>query len=109
MASSFGHRNSTRDKVIPMDLGLRDKIVIVTGSSRGIGRSIALGFADEGCRVVICARNGHALDPVAEEIRRRGGESLAVQADVTTEQGVASVVSAALERWGSVDVLVNNV
>src|SRR5205823_5742467 len=60
-------------------------------------------------RVVICARNSHGLAPVADEIRQRGGEPLAVQADVTTDAGVSAVVSSALGRWGTVDVLVNNV
>ncbi len=66
-----------------MDLGLKGKVAIVTGSSRGIGRSIALGLAEEGCRVVLTARHEEPLTQVAEEARARGGEPLVVAADLT--------------------------
>ena len=55
-----------------MDLGLKDKVAIVTGSSRGIGRSIAMGLADEGCKMVICARGQEKLDKTAKEIQEKG-------------------------------------
>jgi len=91
-----------------MDLGLRGKVAIVTGSSRGIGRAIALGLAEEGCRVVITARHEGPLAQVAEEVRSRGGEPLAVPADLSTEEGVERVVQAAVEGFGRVEILVNN-
>ncbi|MCL4465618.1 MAG: SDR family oxidoreductase [Chloroflexi bacterium] len=92
-----------------MDLGISGKVAIVTGSSRGIGRAIALGLADEGCRVVVTARNQEELQRAAEDVRARGAEVLAVAADVTTLEGVERVVREALEAFGRVDVLVNNV
>lgn len=92
-----------------MDLGLKGKVAIVTGSSRGIGRAIALGLADEGCRVVVTARNQEELQRAAEDVRARGADVLAVPADVTTPEGVERVVRETLEVFGRVDVLVNNV
>lgn len=91
-----------------MELGLRDKVVLVTGGSRGIGRSIAGGFADEGCRLVVCARGRERLAATAEELRGRGAEVLAVEADVTAEGDRRRLLEEALGRWGRLDVLVNN-
>ena len=92
-----------------MDLGLRGKAALVTGSSRGIGRGIALELAREGCRVALCARGKDALDAAAAEVRALGVETVAVAADVTTADGVREAVEAALTAFGAVDVLVNNV
>ena len=91
-----------------MDLGLKDRVVLVTGASRGIGRSIALGFADEGCRLVVCARGAEQLDRTADELASRGAETLAVPADVTRPDDRAGLVAAALRRFGRIDVLINN-
>lgn len=92
-----------------MDLGLGGKVAIVTGSSRGIGRATALGLADEGCRVVITARNQEELQRAAEDVRARGAEVLTVAADVTASEGVERVVRETVAAFGRVDVLVNNV
>jgi 3-oxoacyl-[acyl-carrier protein] reductase len=92
-----------------MDLGLRGKAALVTGASRGIGRSIAIELAREGCRVALCARGKDALDTVAAEVRAEGVEGLAVPADVTTSDGVRHAVEAALAAFGGLDILVNNV
>lgn len=92
-----------------MDLGLTGKAAIVTGSSRGIGRSIALALADEGCNVVLCARGEEALRQAEDEVRRRGVRTLAVVADVTRRDGVETLVRRAVDAFGRVDVLVNNV
>ena len=92
-----------------MDLGLRGKAALVTGSSRGIGRGIALELAREGCRVALCARGKDALDSAAAEVRALGVEAIAVPADVTTADGIREAVEAALTAFGAVDVLVNNV
>ena len=92
-----------------MDLGLAGKVAVVGASSRGLGRASALALAREGARVTICARTGADLEEAAADIRAStGGEVLAVPADLTTAAGVESVVAATVERFGGVDVLVNN-
>jgi 3-oxoacyl-[acyl-carrier protein] reductase len=95
-----------------MDLKLAGKVAIVTGSSKGLGRASALALAQEGCAVVICARGGAALARAAREIGDATGhpERLAqVEADLTTQAGVDAIVAAAVERFGGVDILVNNI
>ena len=91
-----------------MDLGLRDKVAIVTGGSRGIGRSIALAFADEGCRVAICARGEEALRQTEAELRERGVDALGIVADVSQASDVERLVAETVERFGRLDALVNN-
>jgi 3-oxoacyl-[acyl-carrier protein] reductase len=91
-----------------MELGLREKVALVTGGSRGIGRSIALGFAEEGCRVVICARGAERLEATAEELRATGAEVLAVAADVTQEADRRRLLDETEHAFGRIDILVNN-
>jgi len=91
-----------------MDLGLKGKVALVTGASRGIGKASALALAGEGCNVAICARGKEALDQAAEEIRAKGVEALAVQADVTKSEDVKNFVAQAAEEFGHIDILVNN-
>ena len=94
-----------------MDLQLTDRIALVTGSSRGLGLASARALLDEGCRVAICARGAERLEAAAETLRReRGGDRvLALQADLSTVDGVAAVVGRTVENFGGLDVLVNNV
>lgn len=92
-----------------MDLGLKGKVALVTGSSRGIGRAIALGFADEGCHVSLCARGKDLLDRTAGEVRAKGVKVAATVADMTNPDDIKRVVNATLQTFGRVDVLVNNV
>ena len=92
-----------------MDLGLSGKVALVTGASRGIGRAIALGLAAEGCRVVLCARGRVALDAAVDEARQRAGDAAGVVADVTTPEGVAALIETARDRFGGIDIVVNNV
>ncbi len=91
-----------------MDLGLKDKTAVVTGGSRGIGRAIALQFADEGCHVAICARGENALNETAEEIRARGVKAHALTCDVTKTQELDAFLESSRAALGRVDVLVNN-
>jgi 3-oxoacyl-[acyl-carrier protein] reductase len=91
-----------------VDLGLAGKVAIVTGSSRGIGRGIATRLAEEGASVVLCARGGDELDAAVQSIAGRG-RAIGIVADVTTPEGAAGVVAAAVEQLGGVDIVVNNV
>lgn len=85
-----------------------DQVAIVTGGGRGIGRAIALALAREGARVVICSRTLVELTEVASELEKLGRDAIATIADVTDEASVSNMVRKTLERFGRVDLLVNN-
>jgi NAD(P)-dependent dehydrogenase (short-subunit alcohol dehydrogenase family) len=85
-----------------------DRVAVVTGASKGIGREIALELADEGTELVLCARGRDALEVAAAEVAGRGVRVEAVVADVATVEGAALVLARATARFGGVDVLVNN-
>lgn len=87
-----------------MDLGLRNKIVLVTGGSKGIGRAIAKAFHDEGANVVVTARGKEELDEAAYEIG-----AFAIPADLTKPDERAGVVRQVVEKFGTIDILINNV
>lgn len=91
-----------------MDLGLRDKVAIVTAASRGLGKAVALQFAREGAHVVVFARNAERLVGVAAECERQGVQALAVPGDVTQQADVDRLVQTTLDRFGRIDVLVTN-
>jgi NAD(P)-dependent dehydrogenase (short-subunit alcohol dehydrogenase family) len=82
--------------------------VMITGASRGLGRALARSAAREGATLALCARGGEALEATAEECRGLGTEVLAVLADVSDAADVERFAATALERFGGVDVLVNN-
>ncbi len=87
---------------------LSDKVAIVTGASRGIGRAIALALASQGAKVVASARNVEALAKLTAEIKSQGGDALAVVGDVAVEDDANNLVKQAVEAYGQVDVFVNN-
>src|SRR5690348_12619046 len=92
-----------------MDLQLKDKVVLVTGSSRGIGLATAQTFAAEGCRLMLSARSADALRG-AENALRAGGATVASEvADVTQPDDAVRLVQAAVAAFGGIDILVNNV
>jgi len=91
-----------------MNLGLKDKRAIVFASSKGIGKAIAHRLALEKARVTICARGEEELRVTETEIRADGGEVLAIPADVTDGSDIKLVVTATIERWEGVDILVTN-
>lgn len=84
------------------------KVAIVTGSGRGIGRGTALEFAKEGARVVVASRTRATVEAVAKEVQRVGGEALALTCDVGDLAQVDDMVARTVERFGTVDILVNN-
>ena len=90
-----------------MDLGLTDKVAIVTGGSRGIGRSIALALAAEGCRVAICARTEEPLRATEAELAK-STDALGIVADVTQAADVERLIQETVDRFGRLDILVNN-
>jgi 3-oxoacyl-[acyl-carrier protein] reductase len=95
-----------------MDLGLADKVAIVTGSSRGLGLASARALVAEGCRVVLCARGEERLAEAAVEVEaaaKRPQLVATVQADVSTVDGVERVIDKAVVTFGGLDILVNNV
>ena len=95
-----------------MELGLKNKIAIVSGSSRGLGLATATALAAEGCRVCMCARTETRLQEAASAVRSLAGSAdriLAVRADVSRAEGAQEVVDRTVSAFGGVDVLVNNV
>src|SRR6266480_5747220 len=92
-----------------MDLGLKGRVAIVAASSQGIGRATAEGFAAEGCRVAMCARNRKTLEQAADEIRRQYSTDVFVEAlDVTDADAVSRFVAAVATKFGKVDICVTN-
>lgn len=87
---------------------LRDKVAIVTGAGRGLGRAYALGLAREGSDVVVVSRTQSNVDRVVSEITALGRRGLAVAADVADEQAVSVMVDRTLKEFGRIDILVNN-
>jgi 3-oxoacyl-[acyl-carrier protein] reductase len=91
-----------------MDLGLNNLVALVTASSKGLGRATALQLAREGARVVICARGRDALHATRDEIAALGVDVLALPIDVSAPDAAQTLVDAALERFGRLDILVAN-
>ena len=95
---------------------LADKVAIITGSSRGVGKFMAVEMAKEGCHIVVAARTEQEADPklpgtiyaTAEELRSLGVRALPVRTDVTDEESVGAMVEAALAEFGRIDILINN-
>ena len=88
---------------------LREKVAIVTGASRGIGRAIAQALAAEGAKIVInYASASNSAQQVVSEITDKGSEAIALQADVSQSDQVESLVNAVMEKWNRIDILINN-
>ena len=87
---------------------LKDKVAIVTGSSSGIGKAIALRFGAEGAKVVVTARRMALCEEAADKIRKSGGEARAIQTDVADERQVERLIEETVKYYGRLDILVNN-
>ena len=91
-----------------MDLGIDGRVVLVTASSRGLGRSSAIALAEAGCKLVICARGEEALGEAASAIEAVGGDVLAIVDDVTEPEAPARLVASTIEHFGTIDIVVGN-
>jgi 3-oxoacyl-[acyl-carrier protein] reductase len=91
-----------------MDLGIRNKIAIVLASSKGMGRACALGLAEEGVKVAICARGKDELEKTRAEIEKRGGTVFAVPTDVTRSDQMKDFLKAVLDKFGTIHIMVLN-
>jgi len=87
---------------------LKDKVAIITGSARGIGQATALKFAAEGARVVVCDLDRNAVDDVVAQIAAVGGQATGFTVNVTDKASIAAMVQGVMDKYGRVDVLVNN-
>ena len=92
-----------------MDLGLKDKVAVIGASSKGLGRAIAFGLAEEGAKVTICARNEEPLNATAAEIREQtGAEVMSMVVDVSNPNDAENLIHDSIERFGGIDILINN-
>ncbi len=93
-----------------MDLGLKNKVALISGGSRGIGKGIASALLQEGCRVVICARNNEQLQNAVKELKQTTAAEgiLPVQADITRSGDVEKIVKTVIAGFGRIDILINN-
>src|SRR5947209_7732916 len=92
-----------------MDLGLKGKVALVTGGSKGIGKAVARSLAEEGAKVAICARTQSELDAAAGELSKASGsEVFAVAGDLTREADVRRIVDATVKKFGRIDILIIN-
>ena len=87
---------------------LEGRVAVVTGSGRGVGRAVALAFAEEGATVVVTARSRDEIEDVAEDISGQGGRALAIPADIVSQKDVDTLFGRVLSELGPVDILVNN-
>lgn len=87
---------------------LTGKVAIVTGGGRGLGQQIAEGFAEAGANVVVCSRKLEACQEVSEQLKQTGVESFALKCDITNPEDVQKVVDQTIEKFGRIDILVNN-
>ena len=89
-------------------MNLKDKVAVITGGGYGIGRVIALTFARHGARICLASRGMDKLEETAREIKKAGREAIVVQADISCESEVEAMVQKTVERFGCLDILVNN-
>lgn len=92
-----------------MDLAIKGKYALVSGGSHGIGRSIALTLAGEGCNVAICARNEGRIQETVKELEARGVQSIGIPADVMVPADIERVMKTVIKSWGTLHILINNV
>jgi len=87
---------------------LNNKVAVITGASKGIGKGIAIAYAKEGATVILASRSMDLLSAIADSINNNGGQALAVKVDVRRSESIQAVVDTAVERFGRLDIMVNN-
>ena len=87
---------------------MKNKVVIITGASSGIGEACAIAYANKGAKVIIAARNVEKLNSVAEKIEEIGTEVLSVQCDVSVQEDCRKLIEQAITKFGRIDILINN-
>lgn len=87
---------------------LRDKVAIITGGSRGIGKAIALAFGEVEAKVVVAARKVNLLEEAVEEIKAKGSDGFAIECDLTRDKDMYYLIRETVDRFGKIDILVNN-
>jgi len=92
-----------------MNLKISGKYALVTGGTHGIGRSIALGLADEGCNVAVCSRNNERVENTVSELKAKGVDCIGIRADVAVESDIKKVMDTVINKWGTIHILINNV
>ncbi len=92
-----------------MNLNIKGKYALVTGGTHGIGRSIALALANEGCNVAVCSRDKERVERTVSELKALGVETMGVVADVTITENIERVVKKIIDSWGTIHILINNV
>lgn len=85
-----------------------EKVVVITGATKGLGRALALSFAREGAKLAVCARNQNGLDALERELEQLGSDFLVVRADAAIPKDIERFVSLTEEQFGKIDVLINN-
>ena len=91
-----------------MDLGLKGKVAIITGSTEGIGKAAALNFAQQGAKVAICSRDAEKVKQAVAEIEAAGGEVFGMAADISKAADIEQFINAVAAKFGCIDILVNN-
>jgi short-subunit dehydrogenase len=97
-----------RENIVKIKPKFNDKVIIITGASSGIGKACAFEFADNGAKVVLAARRENELKKVEEEIKKQGGEAYSVKTDVKNIEDCKNLVDKTIEKYGKIDVLINN-
>jgi len=92
-----------------MDFKIKNKNALITGGSHGIGKSIALALADEGCNIAIFSRTKSRVDETIEELKKKNIDVLGMQADVFNDVEIENIMNTIIKRWGTIDILINNV
>ena len=91
-----------------MDLGLKGKVALIGGASKGLGKACAISLASEGVSIAICARGNEALERTAQQIRKMNVEVLPLEADMTSKEDNQRIIDETIKKFGQIDILVNN-